>query len=92
MAQHNAQYFLKALRALDWTQGYTGNQLMNLFFDMPIGWFVHVPKERLFTRWEDFWMHVTPISTSTRGPAVHARQAEKFLREANQRGSTGWGR
>lgn len=92
MAQHNAQYFLKALQALDWSHGYTGNQLMNLFFDMPIGWFVNVPKDRLFTRWQDFWLCVTPISASTRGPQVHERQAEKFLAEANQVESTGWGR
>ncbi len=92
MAEHNAEYFLNALKALDWTHGYTGNQLMNLFFDMPIGWFVRVPKDRLFTRWEDFWLFVTPISASTRGPEVHARQAEEFVREANQRNSTGWGR
>jgi hypothetical protein len=92
MAQHNSAYFIKALKALDWSHGYTGNQLMNLFFDFPIGWFVHVPKDRLFTRWEDFWLYVTPISVSTRGPQVHEEQAKRFLAEADQRESTGWGR
>lgn len=66
MVEHNAQYFLKALKALDWSRGYTGNQLMNLFFDFPVGWFVRVPKDQVFTRWEDFWQWVTPISASTR--------------------------
>ncbi len=71
VVQHNAQYFQRALKALDWSHGYTGNQLINLFFDFPIGWFVRVPKDRLFTRWEDFWQYVTPISASTRRPQEH---------------------
>jgi hypothetical protein len=74
------------------THGYTGNQLINLFNDFPIGWFVRVPKDCFFTRWEDFWQYVTPISASTVGPEVHEEQAREFKREADQRDSTGWGR
>jgi hypothetical protein len=91
VVQHNARYFIEALRKLDWSHGYTGNQLMNIFFDFPVGWFVNVPKDRLFTRWQDFWFYVTPISASTVGPQVHEHQAEEFLKEANQRDATQWG-
>jgi len=91
MVQHNSQYFIDALRKLDWSHGYTGNQLMNLFFDFPVGWFYRVPKNCLFTRWEDFWQYVTPLSASTVGPQVHERRAEEFLKEANQRDATQWG-
>lgn len=92
MTQHNAEYFLAALKKLDWSRGYTGNELINLFNDFPIGWFAHVPDDQQFTRWEDFWCFVTPVSASTVGPQLHQEVAGEFIREADQRDSTGWGR
>lgn len=92
MAQHNAQYLLDALKRLDWSQGFTGNELVNLFRNFPIGWFWRVPLDQRFTSWEDFWQYLTPISESTEGPSVHERQSEKFLSEEEQRQSIGWGR
>jgi hypothetical protein len=92
MAEHDAAYFVDALRHLDWSHPWTGDQLINLFNDFPIGWFVNVPTDRVFTRWEDFWEYVTPISASTRGPAVHQEMTEEFEREADQRDASGWGK
>jgi hypothetical protein len=89
MAEHNAAYFVDALRHLDWSHPWTGEELINLFNDFPIGWFVHVDPNRVFTRWEDFWECVTPISASTRGPAVHQEMAERFVPEADQRDASG---
>lgn len=92
MAEHNADYFLDALKRLEWDRGYTGNQLVNLFSNFPVGWFVNVPLDKTFHSWEDFWVYVTPISASTLGPQVHEEQAREFVAEEEQRNSIGWGR
>ncbi len=84
MTEHNAQYFLQALKQLDWSHGYTGNQLINRFNNFPIGWFVHVPPDQTFHHWEDFWVYVDPISESTVGPQYHERQAREFCREEQE--------
>jgi hypothetical protein len=91
MAEHDAAYFIDALKQLNWSGGYTGNQLINLFNNFPVEWFVHVPPHQKFTRWEDFWCYVTPLSDSSRGPAVHEEQADEFVREADQRDAANWG-
>ncbi len=91
MAEHNAEYFMAALKKLDWSHGYTGNELINLFNDFPVEWFVHVPPGQLFTRWEDFWFCLTPLSASTLGPEVHQRRAEELIQQADQRDRTDWG-
>jgi hypothetical protein len=84
MAEHNAAYFLKALKELDWSRGYTGNQLINRFSNFPVGWFRNVPPDKTFTSWEQFWQEVTPIEASTRGPAAE-HDRERVIREAEQR-------
>ncbi|HEX5417497.1 MAG TPA: hypothetical protein VFZ25_17685 [Chloroflexota bacterium] len=92
MAEHDANYFLDALKKLDWNRGFTGDELVNLFNNFPVGWFAKVPLDKTFQSWEDFWVYVTPISVSTRGPEVHEEQAEKFCSEEAQKKSIGWGR
>ncbi len=92
MAEHNAAYFLDALKKLDWSHPYTGNDLINLFNDFPIGWFSRVPGDQTFTHWEDFWSYVTPISASTRGPGAHERPTRALEREADQLDRIGGGR
>lgn|GEM_PF-4965610 len=92
MVEHNADYFIAALKQLNWNREYTGNELVNLFSNFPIGWFVHVPLDETFRSWEDFWVYLTPISESTQGPRVHEEQAKEFCQEEAQRESSGWGR
>jgi hypothetical protein len=92
VAEHGAAYFIEALKRLDWSHGYTGDDLVNLFSNFPVGWFAFVPLDRVFYRWEDFWYYVAPVSSSTLGPEYHREQAERFLREADQRDGIGWGR
>jgi hypothetical protein len=87
MTEHNSAYFVDALKRLDWAKGYTGDELVNLFNNFPVGWFWRVPLDRRFTRWEDFWEYVTPTSDSTRGPEYHEQQAEQFIREADRHDS-----
>jgi hypothetical protein len=68
MAEHNAEYFRKALQQLDWSHPYTGQQLINLFSNFPVGWFEKVPPEKTYTGWQEFWQDLIPLAASTRGP------------------------
>ncbi len=92
MAEHDAAYFIDALKGLDWSHGYTGNQIINIFNNFPVEWFVHVPPGQTFARWEDFWCYVTPLSDSSLGPQVHEERANDYVHEADQRDAIDWGR
>lgn len=84
MAEHNAEYFRAALQKLDWSHGYTGQQLINLFSNFPVGWFEKVPPEKMFTSWEEFWQDLIPISASTRGPSGPDNSAASAIADAQR--------
>lgn len=84
MAEHNAEYFQTALKNLDWSHGYTGQQLINLFSNFPVGWFEQVPPEMTFTSWQEFWHYLIPISASTREPQAAESAAASAAAEAQR--------
>jgi len=67
MAQNQSQNWRNELQNLDWSQGFTKEELMQRFPNIPQSSFQNIPSGRKFYSFNEFWNLFQPTGAGTMG-------------------------